>query len=273
MSVFKEPSKSKYPDCTAPKHWYEKSKDKPDTDGIVYEPPLMTYEAPPTDGAPQYVQPVVTYAAAATYAPDQSPHVQYSNEQINLRDDFYSKLSCENYLNWRVLPSLNRLARESPAMARALNLSQCIIFLSGIVASILGALNLASFIPIVMGFSTLVTSMMHFNGYQICLVATNDSIALLQARHTIWKSQSNFERRNEDNRQKLIVTTENAILAVAKAVASNSASATSAMKTDQDHGAADSATRVAQAKAKAKPKAQPKATATTTPATDTGAVP
>lgn len=221
-----DPKSAPVPMSLTQKFWY--SKRKRAVHAVVHAAPQvvevvqpMTYAAPPqvVEEVVTYAAPVVqTYAAPVVYAP-----VVFPNRH---NDDFCSQMSSEEYFNERVVPSIRCLARECPAMARSLKLSQIVIFLSGIVSSILGALGMSSLIPIVMGFSTLVTSLMHFHGYSTCLVAANGALSTLHAKSTLWTSQSKFERRNPIEKDRLMVATEEALCQVASAVAAASAAAT-----------------------------------------------
>lgn len=226
------PSKAPYPECTPQSAWYS-----------VPKPP-----APVSYAAPVYYAAPVSYAAPAK------------------TDSFVSHMNSTDYFDLRVLPSIRRLAGECPTMARSLKVSQILIFLSGIVASILGAMdsdafNFSSLIPIVMGFSTLVSTMLHFNGFSTRLVATNTAISLLQAKRTAWKGQGSFDRRSEKAKRDLIEATEHVLLDVAKAVAAVSAAATGSDKGTDD--ADQTGTTVAKPGAKAKAKGKAKASATT----------
>jgi len=163
-----------------------------------------------------------------------SPVTVATGENLQVPDDFSAPMGSEEYYRLRLEPALRRMVREAPVMARSLKLSQLFIFLAGIVASIFGATKLSALIPIVMGLSTLVTSIVHFNGYSACLSATNTAIATLLARKILWTSQSNFDRRDLQHKTELIMITENAILDVETAAARATAAAFGGVKGNND---------------------------------------
>jgi len=234
-----DPSQIPYPECSIPAYWYTVPQ-KP-----VQCPLLIEYVVPPSS------------TPSITFANTEEVIYYCVNED---KDDFCKFLNSTDYFKYRVMPSLRKLARESPTMANSLQLSQIIIFLSGIVASIFGAMDLSLLIPIVTGISTLVTTMMHFNGFSTRLAATNGSLAVLQAKRTYWQGLSEFERRNQKAKEDLIVAVENAIFEVEQSIAAVSAAASGSDrgKDDSEHTARQPGTPQAAAKAKAKPAAKPR---------------
>jgi hypothetical protein len=130
---------------------------------------------------------------------------------------FWGCISTEGYLNQRIVP----LIRSYRSMARRFFfwnwVMRLLTLIAGTAATLLAALGFKHWVPLSLSLgSTLAIAMSHFRAGEQ-LVALNESIGVLQNSVQFWHSLGIVDRRVHSTRERLVHTTEDAVLRVVEA--------------------------------------------------------
>jgi len=179
--------------------------------------------------------PLMTDALSiATTAEEGQNGFQSFEDPLRGVDDFLSAVTAEAYFTSRTQNIKDMAQRASPSLARQQDFGDVLIFLCSFAASLLGALNHSSWIPIVVGFSAQLTAVLSFKGLRPLLETTNQAIAGLKNIEMEWSALSTMDRRTPMLKRKLITMTEQYAFSIVQASVGSSSS-TDAKMVEEDN--------------------------------------
>eukprot|EP00747_Dinoflagellata_sp_TGD_P144092 gnl/TRDRNA2_/TRDRNA2_176458_c0_seq2.p1 gnl/TRDRNA2_/TRDRNA2_176458_c0~~gnl/TRDRNA2_/TRDRNA2_176458_c0_seq2.p1 ORF type:complete len:281 (-),score=57.10 gnl/TRDRNA2_/TRDRNA2_176458_c0_seq2:24-866(-) len=150
------------------------------------------------------------------------------------KDDFVSAITAEVYYDTRVAPLASLFSKNAPRLSSQQQFGNMIIFLCGFIASMLGAFDHSSFIPIVVGFSSMLTVLMGYHHIRQELGASNVALTTLRRKQVEWAASSNVDRRTPKFKTDLIMTVEDQALAVCQAIVGSVAAGASKSSSEGD---------------------------------------
>jgi len=134
-------------------------------------------------------------------------------------DDCISQLTAEMYYKCRVQKLLPMFQRDTPSLVFQQDASDITLFLCGFAASLLGAFHASSWIPVVLGFSAMLTMIMTYCGTREQVHATNRALAGITTIDVQWQALSNVDRRTPRFKAAIIGKTEALAFSVVQALA------------------------------------------------------
>lgn len=123
-------------------------------------------------------------------------------------DDYIGPLVCQTYFETRVQSLLGKYQRDAPRLEVEQDFGDLMLFLCGFCASVLGAFQISSWIPVVLGFSAMLSAIMNYKSSGARLIATNQALAGLYNINVQWQALSNVDRRTPLFKAFVISTTE-----------------------------------------------------------------
>eukprot|EP00747_Dinoflagellata_sp_TGD_P077720 gnl/TRDRNA2_/TRDRNA2_159719_c0_seq1.p1 gnl/TRDRNA2_/TRDRNA2_159719_c0~~gnl/TRDRNA2_/TRDRNA2_159719_c0_seq1.p1 ORF type:complete len:559 (+),score=82.19 gnl/TRDRNA2_/TRDRNA2_159719_c0_seq1:133-1677(+) len=145
------------------------------------------------------------------------------DDPLDGMDDCISSLTAETYYQSRMLRLMTRFQRDSPGLAAQQDGADIAVFICGFMASLLGAFHTSSWIPVILGFSGMLTTIMTYKGSRSQLHASNFALAELTALNVQWHALSNVDRRTPRFKAMIVEKTEWAAFSVVQAWAGSTA--------------------------------------------------
>ena len=130
----------------------------------------------------------------------------------NVIDDGIGLISAEDYIKFRLLPAISRLNDTIPRQERWYNLSQTLILLATMLASVSGVIGLHVWIPAVAALVAVVESLSHFDQTAARLAGANGALTQLKNLRLWWQSLSRTQQSLPHNKAQLVESSEDAIL-------------------------------------------------------------
>eukprot|EP00747_Dinoflagellata_sp_TGD_P144093 gnl/TRDRNA2_/TRDRNA2_176458_c0_seq3.p1 gnl/TRDRNA2_/TRDRNA2_176458_c0~~gnl/TRDRNA2_/TRDRNA2_176458_c0_seq3.p1 ORF type:complete len:901 (-),score=157.19 gnl/TRDRNA2_/TRDRNA2_176458_c0_seq3:112-2814(-) len=156
--------------------------------------------------------------------------VDAEDDWVGDMDDFVSSITAEVYYDTRVAPLTAQYSKNTPLLSSQQQVGNMIIFLCGFIASMLGAFDHSSLIPIVVGFSSMLTVLMGYHHIRQELGASNVALTTLRRKQVEWAASSNVDRRTPMFKYDLVMTVEEQALAVTQAIVGSVAAGGSSSK-------------------------------------------
>jgi len=133
--------------------------------------------------------------------------------------NYLNGLSNEAYMKTRVKPLLKDCNLKSPRLSCMYNVLNLMVILSSSVATVLGALEFQTWVPVAVSAGTVFASLQEHYMFQQRLAATSTAAGDLNALVVFWESLGPVSRRMMTTRHHLVAVTERAASAIATAVA------------------------------------------------------
>jgi len=134
--------------------------------------------------------------------------------ESKIRELWLSPLSAETYHRIRIEMVLPLFQQKALWASRLQNVSQVLIFVIGFMCSALAAFGYSVWVPVLLAFSSMISSDLAFHGTLSFLVGINQASSILHGMCVEWKGYSKVERRMQDLKEKMIVNGEKAIISV-----------------------------------------------------------
>jgi len=125
-------------------------------------------------------------------------------------DEHVSFMTNEHYFETRVLPLLEHAKSRAPVLRLKLWLLRGGVLICGTLATVLGALELCTWVPVAVSLSVVLTSMLQHFKYRERLHATTTAVGEFRALSIYWDALSTVARRMPEARQRLVDTAEGA---------------------------------------------------------------
>lgn len=139
----------------------------------------------------------------------------------NMRyDDGLSKLSADDYVKIRLLPLLGEIASKTPSLAKTNTSSAIIVACLSVTSSALSTFGLSVFIPASLALSGAITAWGSYNQSEQRLLQKNIALQRIRLMLVWWDGLTMIEKRVPVNKDTLIRTTEQSILAQATTIGS-----------------------------------------------------
>jgi len=135
------------------------------------------------------------------------------NSLDDWKDDLCSLLSAEQYVQFRIIPALEKLKspyspRGLPRLTKVWSICQTCLLLGTMATGVLGVLGMLELIPVLLTAMSAVESAISFEQLQLRLVTTNQALQTLQRLMIWWNGLSMVEQRKLYNKEHLISQTE-----------------------------------------------------------------
>lgn len=140
-------------------------------------------------------------------------------------DDGLSKLSADDYVKIRLLPLLGEISSKTPSLAKTNTSSAIIVACLSVASSALSTFGLSVFIPAALALSGAITSWGSYNQSEQRLLQKNIALQRIRLMLVWWDGLTMIEKRVPVNKDTLIRTTEQSILAQATTIGSAGGSA------------------------------------------------
>lgn len=131
------------------------------------------------------------------------------------RDDGLSKLTADEYMNFRLQPVMEDLERSAGWLSLWAKLFSGILFIITAATTVLGLIEQTVWIPIAVGFASNITVTEKFFCINDRLRRTNDALTGLKSQKIWWNSLSMVQKRYGAVKKSLVETTERIIAAQA----------------------------------------------------------
>jgi len=128
-----------------------------------------------------------------------------------IMDDFHSPLKPDQYINLRMEPSTNFFMQRIPVYTRLRICLKLLLLLLGVTTACLAYLEYVSWVVVVAGLSSAITSWMEFSDAARKVERYTRAVASLQNLHSWWKSLSEVQKASKENVCRLISTSESII--------------------------------------------------------------
>lgn len=148
-------------------------------------------------------------------------------ERLYSLEDGCDDLSGEDYFEKRLIPLLEGYQRLAPKTAQRLRIYEIGLLVLSVLSTLLGALSMAVWIPIVLSLASGVAAFLQYEALQGRLAALNACIADLTAISSLWASLGVVEKRTKNLRTLMVDVTENTVLRIATAYVAGVAQAES----------------------------------------------
>jgi len=133
--------------------------------------------------------------------------------QEMLVDDGLSPISAVDYIQFRVLPTMEYYAKTARVVEKKVGILQIAIFFGTFLNAVLSFVDETPWIPVVLTFVAAVGAIMDYEMYSTRLGAANAAQMSLQNLVGWWESLSLVERRLNESKTYLVETTETAVYA------------------------------------------------------------
>jgi len=128
-----------------------------------------------------------------------------------MEDDGYSLVSAEEYVIFRLQPMILEFQDTARKLGTATKIIQTIVaLLTGLttLAAAVKQYNLQPLVPVLVGLVSLLNAFFGFENIQVRLVNVQRALETLQNQETWWQSLSLTERREFENKERLVAVTE-----------------------------------------------------------------
>jgi hypothetical protein len=127
------------------------------------------------------------------------------------RDDGLRPISSEEYVKFRLLPTVRMLELKIPRTQKVYALTQGLVLLCTMLASVCAVLGLQAFIPAIVSLVAAIEGSVQFDQTALKLVGQNNNLSQLQELRIWWQSLSMVQKTVPSNKEHLVETTEDAI--------------------------------------------------------------
>lgn len=128
-------------------------------------------------------------------------------------DDGFALINAEDYINFRLRPTLTKFSKMAPRLETIIDTNQIIIFISTGSLALLAMLGLTKWVPVLVTLIGAISAIMDFEMYVARLALINGAQLTLKNLLIWWESLSLIDRRLPESKQYLVDTTEQSVMA------------------------------------------------------------
>merc|ERR1719499_264112 len=128
------------------------------------------------------------------------------------QDDYLKQIRAQQYLDWRLIPHLEKLRRSAPLATRLLNASQLAIFCCSTVTAFLAATDRTEWIAVVLAFAAAVSALVELRQLKHRVRGMNLTVSSLGKTHLWWQGLTLMQRRQQAFRERLVDEVEQALI-------------------------------------------------------------
>jgi len=130
----------------------------------------------------------------------------------NGMDNRVSKLRAQQFLDWRLIPELEKRRKSTPKWENLLNVTQFIIFFCSSITAFLAAVDQTGYIAVVLAFAAAVSAFVELRQLKHRVRGMNLTISKLGKVHLWWQGLTLVQRRQQSSRERLVNETEQALI-------------------------------------------------------------
>ena len=153
-----------------------------------------------------------------------------------VEDDGYTRLSAEEYLQFRTVAKLDAYREKLPMLYTWSYRFQALIYICTGISVVLGTIDLDLYIAVSTAAVSLIQGMMEYQRLESQVVTLNAATLLLENAIENWKALSFVEKRMASNKDDLVKATERAIMLEANAMYTQGEGSRSEKKSDAGKG-------------------------------------
>jgi len=127
-------------------------------------------------------------------------------------DNRVSKLRAQQFLDWRLIPELEKRRKEAPRWEFWLNVSQFTIFFCSSITAFLAAFDFTEYIAVVLAFAAGVSAFVELRQLKHRVRGMNLTISKLGKAHLWWQGLTLVQRRQQSARERLVNDVEQALI-------------------------------------------------------------
>eukprot|EP00928_Gymnodinium_smaydae_P055664 TRINITY_DN3915_c0_g1_i3.p1 TRINITY_DN3915_c0_g1~~TRINITY_DN3915_c0_g1_i3.p1 ORF type:complete len:811 (+),score=106.48 TRINITY_DN3915_c0_g1_i3:58-2490(+) len=128
-------------------------------------------------------------------------------------DDGFGAITAEDYIAFRLRPTLERLEAEAPVFETLSNALNVTLFIGTGLNAVLSLTNNVQFMPLLTALISVIAAAGEYQNVSRRLVSVNASILSLQRLTVWWDSLSMIDKRLTETKEYLVETCESAIIA------------------------------------------------------------
>lgn len=128
-------------------------------------------------------------------------------------DDGFSPLNSEDYIKFRLDPTLEAFHVKAPELQRSYTIIQTLVFLCTGLNAILALLMMTEWMPVVVAVTSFLAGLSEYQMLSTKLHAVNGAILSLENLLVWWESLSLVQKRQPEAKEYLVMTTEQAVSA------------------------------------------------------------
>ena len=128
-------------------------------------------------------------------------------------DDGFSPLNSEDYIKFRLDPTLEAFHRKAPKLQLLLTIIQTLVFLCTGLNAILALMTMTEWMPVVVAVTSFLAGLSEYQMLSTKLHAVNGAILSLENLLVWWESLSMVQKRQPEAKEYLVKTTEEAVSA------------------------------------------------------------
>jgi len=130
----------------------------------------------------------------------------------NGMDNRVSKLRAQQFLDWRLIPELEKRRKATPKWEFWLNVSQFTIFFCSSITAFMAAVDATEYIAVVLAFAAAVSAFVELRQLKHRVRGMNLTISKLGKLLLWWQGLTLVERRQQSSRERLVNETEQALI-------------------------------------------------------------
>jgi len=149
------------------------------------------------------------------------------DDQPANEDTGFGPMSAENYVRFRMLPKLIAYSKLSPVQSKRKTQFKMLAIGLSAATTLLGALDRSVPVPLIVQLGSALAGWEAYKQMNISVKLTNSAVGQLERLVLWWQSLSMIQKRRPDNKERLVLTTEDVIssavpeLAISKQMESN----------------------------------------------------
>jgi len=127
-------------------------------------------------------------------------------------DNRVSNLRAQQFLDWRLIPQLEKRRKSTPKWENLLNITQFTIFFCSSITAFLAAVGQTGYIAVVLAFAAAVSAFVELRQLKHRVRGMNLTISKLGKMHLWWQGLTLVQRRQPSSRERLVNETEQALI-------------------------------------------------------------
>ena len=127
-------------------------------------------------------------------------------------EDGLTSMTADHYIALRLLPMLAEYSSKSPPISRDVSVVAITVVLLSVISSGLAAFEQSIWIPVVLAFSAAVSSWANHQNKEGKLAGINGAVHQMHQLLVWWNSLTMIEKRVIQNKEHLVLSTENIVL-------------------------------------------------------------